>query len=184
VAAALMSNVATVVQLAIILGATSFALLRALAIPLAAAGAAALAGALLASWSAFRRAPGTAPADPGRAFRLSRALLFAGLVGVALLLSAFLYERLGPSGALAAAAATGFADAHAGALSAAQLTAAGTLAPDQAVWPVIAAALTNSVSKLVVAASQGTSAYFLRLLPGVLAIDAAFVLGALLPVRG
>jgi uncharacterized membrane protein (DUF4010 family) len=103
VAAALLSNIATIVQLGLILLAVSPELLRQLALPLAAAGATATIIAAIA-FSRIQASPKTKePATYGRPFTLFQAVLFAFIVTLALLGSALLRRWLGESGVLAAA---------------------------------------------------------------------------------
>lgn len=174
VSAALMSNVATVVQLAIVVGALSLALLRELAPALVAAGLAALLAALVASWRSFREPVKDSDTLPGRAFNPWHALLFAAIVGVVLLVAAWVNERFGGAGTTIALAAAGLADAHAPAASAAQLVAGGQLDAAAAVIPVLAAFSANSLSKLVVGSLAGGWRYAVRLVPGIVVMNAAF----------
>ncbi|HSX60862.1 MAG TPA: DUF4010 domain-containing protein, partial [Tahibacter sp.] len=121
IAAALLSCIATVVQLALILFALAPALLADLAVPLIAAG---LAAAAVAGWFVWRSRAADEDAPPaalGRPFALRQALLFVAIVAAALLLSTALRRWFGDGGVLAAAAAAGFADVHAAAVSLAQL---------------------------------------------------------------
>lgn len=174
VAAALMSNVATIVLLAIIVGALSLSLLRALAPGLAAGGLAAIVFAIVASWKSFRHATDDADALPARAFHLRDALVFALVVGVVLLVSAWLNAQYGPRVFELGLAAAGLADTHAPAASAAQLVAAQRIDLETATLGVLAAFSANSLSKIVVATIAGGPGFALRLAPGIVAINAAF----------
>ncbi len=174
VAAALMSNVATIVQLAIVIGALSVGLLRQLAIPLAVTGAAAIVAAVLASWRSFGGVAKSGDVVPGRAFQPSHALAFAAIVGVALLLSAWINAAYGERGLLLAVGATGLADVHAAAASVAQVTGAGPPDSGSGALAVLVAFSANSVSKLVVAAVSGGFSFCVRVLPGIVAMNAAF----------
>lgn len=174
VAAALMSNVATIILLAIIVGALSLPLLRALGPGLAAGCVAAIAVALVASWKSFRHSKDDADAPPGRAFRLSQAVAFALVVGVVLLLSAWLNARYGARVFELGLAAAGLADTHAPAASAAQLVAAQRIDVATATLGVLAAFSANSLAKIVVATIAGGAGFALRLAPGIVAINAAF----------
>ena len=174
VAAALMSNVATIILLALIVGALSLSLLRALAPGLAAGCLAAIVVALVASWRSFRQAQDDGEALPGRAFALRQALVFALVVGAVLLLSAWLNAEFGTRAFELGLAAAGLADTHAPAASAAQLVAAGRIDVATATLGVLVAFSANSVSKLVVATIAGGPGFALRLAPGIVAINAAF----------
>ncbi|MBL8298870.1 MAG: MgtC/SapB family protein [Rhodanobacteraceae bacterium] len=174
IAAALLSCVATVVQLALILFAIAPGLLVETALPLLAAGLTAAAVAVWFVWRG-RDTPNTdAAAQPGRPFALGQALLFVAIVAAALLLSAALRRYFGDGGVLAAAAAAGFADVHAAAVSLGQLAGSSDLPHVQATWALAAAFTTNSLVKCFAAATGG-AAYARPVVIGVLAITAALV---------
>lgn len=172
--AGLMSSVATVVQLALLVGVMSPALLAHLALPLALVGLVALVAAVLGNRHAIGDGAPHEELPLGRAFQPLAALKFTALLALVLLGSAALSHWLGNAGATAGIALAGFADAHAGAASAAQLVSAGDLAVHEAMWPVLAAFCTNTLSKLAFAWATGGRGYALRLLPGLLAMAATF----------
>lgn len=181
IAGAVLSSLATMVQLAVVVAAVQPALLDTLRWPLILGGVAACAYSLL-----FfpRGAPATNPAtsrpeqqDLGRAFDLKTALAFAAIVGVVLVVSAGLSAWLGARGTLLAAAATGLVDAHATAASVASLVAAGKLPLDAALWPILAGLSTNSLMKAVVAFHAGGATYAARIVPGLVLMIAAVGLG-------
>jgi uncharacterized membrane protein (DUF4010 family) len=174
VAGAVLSTIATIVQMALLLATTDRLTLAAMAVPLMAAGAAAVVYGVIFLLRSVRHQPGDA-IDPGRAFEPKTALLFALTVLAVLFVSAVAQRRLGSSGLLAAAALAGFADAHSAAVSAAALAAAGKLRAADTVLPILAALTTNSVTKGVLAASAGGRSFALRVIPGlVLVILAAW----------
>ena len=178
VAAALFSNVATILMLGAVIGALSPPMLQRLVLPLTLAGIAALIAAAIARW---RLAPGTVadrPVAGGRPFEPRQALSFAAIVSAILLLSALVHRWLGDAGVGLAAGVSGLADVHAAAASVAQLAAAGAIAPEHGGWPVLIALATNSASKLLMAWLRGGRGFALRLLPGVMLIVAAFAAGA------
>lgn len=177
VAAALFSNVATVIMLATVVGALSPPMLRTLAWPLVFAGVTALIAAAIARGRGRSGSADHAPVAPGRPFEPRHALYFAAIVSAILLLSAAVHDGLGDHGLNLAAGLSGFADLHAAAASVAQLAAAGVTATEGAVWPVCIALVTNSLSKLLMAWLRGGRAYVLRLLPGIAAIVLAFAAG-------
>jgi uncharacterized membrane protein (DUF4010 family) len=174
IAAALLSCIATVVQLAVILFAIAPGLLIDLAVPLLAAGVAAAAIAAWFVWRSRAAANDAARAELGRPFALRQALLFVAIVAAALLLSTALRHYFGDGGVLAAAAAAGFADVHAAAVSLGQLAGSGGLAHAEAAWALAAAFTTNSFVKCV-AATTGGKAYAVPVIVGVLAINAVLV---------
>src|SRR5690606_19051446 len=123
VSAALVSNVSTVIELDVIAGALSGQLLRAIALPLAVSGLVVAGFALLSAWRS-RRQPLTEVARiAGRPFEPRQILVFVAVVALVLLASAAMLAWLG-DGALAwTLAASGLADVHAAAASAAQFVA-------------------------------------------------------------
>lgn len=167
VSGAVLSSLATVVYLALLLAATSPAVLRAMAAPLLAAGVAAAAYGLLIALRSVRTHDGDTP-PPGRPFNPRLALLFAATMGVLLLITAFLTDRYGASGAGLAAALAGFADAHSAAAAVASLQAGGRITAEQAVLPILAGFTTNACSKLIVAVTTGDRGFALQVVPGVL----------------
>jgi uncharacterized membrane protein (DUF4010 family) len=167
VAGAAASSLATVVQLAIVIGLVSLPVLRELTWSLIAAGAAALIYAGFFTLRSARQSPEREP-PAGRPFDPKTALLFVVVVGLTLVISAALTSWLGERGLLLASGFSGFSDAHAAAISAATL-AAGELASTQlATVAVLVAFSTNAVSKFVVAFSMGTRQYAFELLPGLI----------------
>lgn len=175
VAGAVLSNVATILQTAVILATGNMDALRALSVPLICAGAGAIAyGALFTMRS--ERHDTKEHSDRGSAFNPGTALLFAVAISGVTLLSAGLVDRLGQTGLLAAAILTGLADAHATVASAASLAAAGTISAADAALPVLLGLTTNTVSKAIVAGVSGGRRYALQVIPGLaLAMGAAWL---------
>ena len=157
VAGATMSVVSTFVQLAIVTFVTSIAAGRALLVPCAAAVAVAAGGALVLGRGALRK--GGELRASGRAFEPKTAVAFAALVGLVWVVAAAVRARLGAPGIVLAAAVTGFVDAHAPAIAVAGLVSTGHLAPERAVVPILLAATTNGVSKVVIARSAAGAAF-------------------------
>src|SRR5262249_18723699 len=148
-AGATSSSVPTFVLAALLVGATSVRLLWALAWPLGLGCGAALVYAAVATLRAAR-APAP-PRGPRRAFRLSTALLFAVIIGAVVFGATLLERTLGQAGALIAAAAAAFADAHAAAASLAALEAGDKIATSLAATAVLVALSTNAITKIVLA---------------------------------
>lgn len=172
VAGAVLSTVATILQMTAVLAATDRATLCQMRFPLIAAGLAALAyGALLTFLSV--RLEAAPPTQKGRAFSLKSAVFFAGMIAVMLCLSAALNARLGKAGVLVAAAVAGFADTHSAAVSVASLVAAGKFAARDAVIPILAALTTNTISKTAVAISTGRRRFAMQVIPGLVIVIAA-----------
>jgi uncharacterized membrane protein (DUF4010 family) len=171
VAGAALSQIATVVQLAMVLAISDALLLGQLRWVLLAMGIImALYGALMIRATRGAAAP---PPPSGRAFRLRTALLFAAAFVTVMLLVAWLQHSFGPTWALAGVIAGGFADAHSTTASIGSLAAQGQLSPDLAAVAVGLVVTTNTVSKLAFAWAGGKT-YFWRLAPGLLLLIAAY----------
>jgi uncharacterized membrane protein (DUF4010 family) len=171
VAGAALSNVATAVQLALVLAVSDAVLLGQLRWPIVAMAvvSAAYGGALLiASKNKVASAPPT-----GRAFRLRTALLFAGAFTAIALLVAWLQRTFGVTWALAGTVAGGFADAHATSASVGSLAAQEQMPRELAAIAIGLIVTTNTISKLVFARAGGAG-YFWRLAPGLGLLVAAF----------
>jgi uncharacterized membrane protein (DUF4010 family) len=175
VAAAALSSVATVVQLALVLSVANAALLASMWLPLAAMAAASIAAGMWFTWhSATERME--VGALPGRAFSLRVALIFAAVFCALGILVVALQKSFGSGGALAASIIGGFLDAHSTSASLAGLSAQGIVERDLAVQGIGLIITTNIVTKLVLA-RVGGGQYFRRLAPSLLLIAAALWLG-------
>lgn len=172
VAGAALSTVATVVQLAVVLGATSVDTLRALALPLLGAGIAAVGYGAVCTALSFRQAA-QPEAQPGRAFSLRTALAFALTLSAIMLAAAGLQDWLGTTGIVLAAALGGFADTHSAAISVASLVASGKLPAGEAAVPILVGLPTNTISKIVLAAGSGGRGFAMRLIPGLILVTGA-----------
>ncbi|HET9862032.1 MAG TPA: MgtC/SapB family protein [Steroidobacteraceae bacterium] len=174
VAGAALSQIATVVQLALVLAVSNAALLASLGPVLLVMGAAmAVYGVAM-----IRATRGSAAPSPpsGRAFRLRTALLFAGAFVLVMLLVAWLQRSFGTAWALAGVVAGGFADAHSTSASIGSLAAQQQLSPELAAIAIGLVVTTNTISKLGFARAGG-AAYFWRLAPGLLLLIASFWIG-------
>ncbi len=178
-AGAALSTVATIVLMSLVLAATSIATLRALAIPLLCAGIAATAYGIGFTIRTLREKDMPDP-QPGQAFSLPVALIFALTLSAMLIASAALRDWFGETGVIVAAAAAGFVDTHSAAIAVASLVASGKMSAADAVLPILAALTTNTVSKIVFAGSSGSRAFALRLIPGLVLVAVAAWAGALL----
>lgn len=179
VAGAVLSTVATVVQMAVVVGATSPAALQAMAGPLIGAGLAAAGYGAVFTIAALRTPPPKDGQTSDSAFSLTGALIFALTLSAVLLASAALRANFGETGAILAAAVAGFVDTHAPAISIASLTANGRISAQDAVIPILAGFTTNTITKIVVAATSGGRAFAMRVAPGVVLVAAAAWAGAL-----
>lgn len=171
VAGAALSQIATVVQLALVLAISDAMLLGQLRWVLLAMGVVmALYGALMIRTTRGEAAP---PPLSGRAFRLRTALLFAAAFVAVMVIVAWLQQSFGPTWALAGVIAGGFADAHSTAASIGSLAAQDQLSRELAAIAVGLVVTTNTISKLGFAWAGG-KAYFWRLGPGLLLLIATF----------
>jgi uncharacterized membrane protein (DUF4010 family) len=181
-AGAVLSTVATVIQMAAVVGATSPAALRAMAAPLIAAGVVAGGYGAVFTLRALKQ-----PTDPGESagnpFSLVGAIVFALTLSAVLLAAAALREWFGETGAIVAAALSGFVDTHASAISIAALVAAGRMSPAACVIPILAGFTTNSVTKLILASTSGGRAFAVRVVPGIVLVAIAAWAGAAATLR-
>jgi len=169
-----LSNVATVVQLAMVLAVSDAVLLGQLRWVLVIMGVAMAAyGALMILAAKDKAAP---PPPTGRAFRLRTALLFAGAFVLVMLLVAWLQRSFGPTWALAGVVIGGFADAHSTAASVGSLAAQEQMPRELAAIAIGLVVTTNTLSKLGFARAGG-AAYFWRLAPGLVLLIAAYWIG-------
>ncbi|MGM4896945.1 MgtC/SapB family protein [Tardiphaga sp. 839_C3_N1_4] len=178
VAGAVLSTIATVIQMALVLATTSMTTLVSLAAPLICAGVAAIAYGTIVTILALREETEASP-QGGRAFSLRTAFVFALTLSVILVASAALQDRFGERGIVFAAAIAGFADTHSAAISVASLVASGKLAASDAILPILAGLSTNTISKLVLAASSGGLSFAARVIPGLILVALAAWAGAL-----
>jgi uncharacterized membrane protein (DUF4010 family) len=174
VAGALLSNVATVLQLAMIALLVNISLMRGLAIPLLACGLTAVAFAGLAV--ARNTDAGRDPPRDKSAFRIEHVLGFALLMtGVTAAVSLAAHTGWARAAEVGIALA-GFADAHASASAAFSLAESNEGRFDP-VLLMLTGLSTNTVSKCVVAAATGGRTYAIRLVPALLGIAGAGWLG-------
>jgi len=183
VAGAMLAGLASLIELAIVIGATDPATLRQLAVPLILAG---LAAAVYGGIFAARALRGEAPPsiERGHAFDLRVAVAFAFTVTLVIFASAALRASLGTPGLVLGVGVAGLADIQAGAISVAGLVAAGKIAPDHAVIPILAALSASTLTKSVLAVVAGGRAYALRVVPGLLLVLAAAWAGAAIVALG
>jgi uncharacterized membrane protein (DUF4010 family) len=175
-AAAVISSVATIILLAIVVGAASLAALRDLAIPLLLAGLAAVGYAVPLALRATRIDDDDA-FDRGRAFNLRVALVLALTVSIVMFVSSILTYALGRAGLVLGIAAGGLADSQSAAISAATLASAGKVSTEVASVAILAALTTNTFSKAVMAAVLGDRRFAAHVCPGLALILAGAWVG-------
>lgn len=177
VAGAVLSTIATIIQMALVLATTSMATLAALAVPLLCAGVAAAAYGTAFTVLALRQSTETGT-QSGRAFSLSTAFMFALTLSIILVACAALQDQFGEKGVIFAAAIAGFADTHSAAISVASLVASGKLTASDALMPILAGLSTNTISKIVLAATSGGLSFAVRVIPGLVLVALAAWVGA------
>lgn len=177
-AAAVLSTVATFVQLGAVIAATDGATFRAVLPPLAAATFAALAAGAGFTWRAWRE-PATNVPGISRSFGLALALVFSAMLGTMLILVAALRSWLGESGMVMAAAIGGVLDVHAAAIAIAAQVAEGRVAPAAAVAPMLVAWSTSTATKMIFAGSAGPRPFAARVIGAQALIIAAAWLAAM-----
>ncbi|WP_017460574.1 MgtC/SapB family protein [Dyella ginsengisoli] len=180
VAAAVLSTVATFIQMSVILAVADVHVLQRLAVPLLAGGLAAALVAVIVLWRTRHADDGRAIEAGAAAFSLKGALILGATIAAVQLVAAALRAWLGDGGLLLTAAVAGLADTHAPAASFATLSAQGSIAPAQAVAPIVVALTTNTVSKAVIAAAAGGRTFARPVIAGLAVVLLATWAGLLL----
>jgi uncharacterized membrane protein (DUF4010 family) len=165
-AGAMASNVSTLLLLAIIFAAVDAALLRAMTPSLILAGGLTLTFALYLSRNALRQIDVAGTTIASRPFHFGHALKFALLIALVLLIAAMLQRWLGSAGVTLTATVIGFADTHAPAISASEMLAAGSLDLAQTRLAILCALSANTVTKAIVAYTNGGLPYAKHIWPG------------------
>ena len=178
VAGAVLSTIATIVQMALVLAATNMTTLRTLLVPLICAGLAAVVYGTVFTIRALQQKSESETLS-GRAFSLSTALIFALTLSGILIACAALREWFGDTGIIVAAALAGFVDTHSAAISVASLVASEKMSATDAVFPILAGLSTNTISKMFLAGISGRRAFALRVIPGLIVVALAAWIGML-----
>lgn len=184
VAAALLSNLASLLLMVAVVGAASPALLPRVAGPLVAAAVGLLAVALVCLWPGLRAAqpPGSAPPAameprPTSAFKLTHALALAALIAAVSLLAAWLRHVVGDAGVLVGAVLVALAELHAAAASIAQLSVSGGMDDTMARWGLVAVLASSALAKTVLAWATGGGPYGWRVGAGLAVMVACAAAG-------
>ncbi len=178
VAAAALSNVATVVQLIAVLSLVSTALLQRLLPAFLAMGVVAIVFGAWSAWRAVKRSAAVSDEIGGRAFQPRQALVFSVTVTALLYGAALLQQSFGASGAVVGIALGGFADTHSAAASAGALVARDAVSVPVGAWAVLLAVTTNTCTKLVVAGVTGGRSFLRALAPALVSMIAALWVAA------
>jgi len=177
VAGAVLSTVATIVQMTVVLAATNQATLSVLWLSLACAGVTAIAYGVIFTLIALRQKVPKA-VDLGQPVSIKTALLFAATVSSVMLLTAALQQWLGKEGVIAAAAIAGFVDTHSAAVAVASQVATGKINANEAVLPILASLTTNTITKVVLAVLSGNWRFVGAVIPGLILVIVAAWMGA------
>ncbi|TDJ79141.1 DUF4010 domain-containing protein [Pseudomonas putida] len=178
-AAAVLSNLASISQFALVLGVVDRRLLSPFMVSIGLGVIVTMTYGLLllAPW---RTASGNATAyQTEGAFSLCTALIITlALTGIALF-SAFLLQHLGHNGVNIAAFITGLGDAHAATASVAALVVAGRIGLADLVIPGMMALTANTLTKCVLAFTNGGYGFARHIIPAQFVILSAMWLGLL-----
>ncbi|MBC7750203.1 MAG: MgtC/SapB family protein [Candidatus Saccharibacteria bacterium] len=175
VAGGIVSNLSTLILLAVVLSVIEPNVLKPFILPLI------IASVVLCAYSAYyiRQIAPIATLTQlkrDRAFNVYQALSFAFLMTVVLFISAVVNARLGEKGMIMSALFTGLFDAHATAASIASLVTSQKLTVMHAILPIIIGLSSNTFTKIVVAFKSGGVAYAMRISAGlVLMIGCCFL---------
>lgn len=179
-AAALLANLASLFLLAAVIGTISPSTLRALLFPLSAA-ALALGVAALICFRLDGRTSGEPESSASRAFKMSSALSIAIIIGLVMVLSAWLREVLGESGVLVTTALVALVELQAAAASITQLEVTGGLDANTAQLGLLGVLVSSAIAKLGLAFIAGGARYGMYVGGGLLGmIIAVIAVGALL----
>ncbi|VVE77578.1 putative transmembrane protein [Pandoraea sputorum] len=182
-AGAVLSTIATMIQLGIVIGTIHPGVLIQLAFPLGAGALSALAYALWALWRASRQNGADTPViDTG--IDLKSALILTLSVSLVMLASGALSQWYGRAGLLVVAMTGGLADAHSVAASVTSLVEQGQLSMPSAALPILAGVSTNALAKGVVAAISGGPRFAKTVVPGLVFVVAAIWLADILSSTG
>jgi uncharacterized membrane protein (DUF4010 family) len=166
-AGAVLSSIATMIQMSVLVMIVQPQLLAPLAAPLLMGSIAAVFYGFFALWrSRSITSSSHSEAAQERAFTVKHSVGFALVLGTVMTASAALNAWLGDRGLILSALIGGLADAHAAAASTASLMSSGKIQASQAVLPILLGLTANTVTKAVVALQSGGLAYARHIIPG------------------
>ncbi len=179
VAGASLSSVSTVLQLILVLAATSSATMHALLLPLVSAAVVSAIYGLAMTRLVMRQPSDDANHEPTRsAFSLSTAALFAITLAVVLVVSAAVQDSLGIAGVVLTSALAGLVNTQSATIAVALLVATGKLPAADAVLPILTAMTTNALFRITIAVRSGTREFAQYVVPGLVLTNIAAWLGA------
>ena len=169
--AAVLSTVATYIQLAFILWLTNAVVLSKIALPLLCGGGA-VAAFTLVSLKSREIQPPVHILESRLLTTLGNALLVGSLLTIVLILGAAVQSKLGAKGLALISFISGFLDGHAAAFAVSELVTQQKVGVDAAVIPILLGLTSNTVTKAVFAVAAGGRRYARRVIAG-LAISIA-----------
>ena len=177
VAGAVLSSLATILQLSLLLTAIHPPTLHALMWPLVFAGVSIAIYGLVVTLNSLHNKNTAEANKPTETFSVKTALMLAAVIAIALIASAALKAWFGQAGLVLASGVAGVADVHAAAISVASLAAASKLSAQSAVIPILVAFSVNSVSKAVMAVVSGGKDFSRQVILGLIVQVSATWLG-------
>jgi len=176
VAGAVLSSLATILQLALLLAAIHTPTLHALTWPLIFGGTSIAVYGLVVTLISFHK-NGADTSKLTETFSVKTALMLAAVIAIVLIVSAALKTWFGQTGLVFASGIAGLVDVHAPTIAVATLAAAGKLVAESTVIPILVAFSVNSLSKAVMAVISGGKQFSLQVIPGLIVQVAATWLG-------
>lgn len=177
--AAIMSNVGTIIQLAVVVGTLSIPLLHTIAAPLIAAGLITIVAGFIANWRSFTSAGQEQALIETHPFKLTSVLRLVVLLTGVMLVIAMIRANFGAASLPLMMVFSGLADVHAAAAAAAQSAAAGLIDMHRATFCVAIAVVVNGLWKCAVAFTKGQWSYGIRVSLAFLSANMGFSLTAL-----
>jgi uncharacterized membrane protein (DUF4010 family) len=165
VAAATLSNLATILQLLIFLAVIHPATLMALALPLAFGGLSITIYGIVRAVNSYDKCKPTSSTG-SKTFSVKSALMLASIIAAVLMISSALKTWFGQSGVVVASGIAGLADVHAPTIAVATMAAAGQLSVMNSVIPILVAFSANSITKAMVAFLSGSRAFAQQVILG------------------
>jgi uncharacterized membrane protein (DUF4010 family) len=173
VAGAVLSSLATILQIAMLLLAIHPPSVIALQWPLIFGGLSIAIYGLIATVNCYHD-PHVDAHKQTKTFSVKTALLFAAIIAIILIASAALNAWFGQAGLVVASGVAGLADVHAAVISITSFVASGKISIQSAVIPILVAFSVNTLVKAVIAQVTGGT-QFARLVVPALAIQVAAV---------
>ena len=176
--AAIMSNVGTMIQLAVVVGSFSLPLLREMAAPLMAAGVITMLSSLVVSWKSFMTPGGDSPLMETHPFQPVSVLRLVALLAAVMFVIALIRANLGAASLPWMMVFSGLADVHAAAAAVAQAVSTDQIVMRQAVFCVTIAVVVNGFWKCAVAFVKGQPSYGIRVALALTFANAGFAIAA------